>query len=96
MCVMTRRIFLRNLGIFFGAMTVGLTVTRPQRAFRKDYYKTVTIRGPDNSVLVGYKGSEFLEAGYVYAPYIPIYRTPNILHPEPIRLTRNKNLLQLF
>lgn len=26
--------------------------------------------------LVGWKGSSFLEAGYVYAPYVPLYTTP--------------------
>jgi hypothetical protein len=29
--------------------------------------------------LVGYKGSTFLEAGYVYAPYIPFYTTPTVV-----------------
>jgi hypothetical protein len=29
----------------------------------------------DNSVLMGYKGAQFLEAGYVYAPYIPLVQT---------------------
>ena len=92
---MTRRTFLRNLGSLVGALSVALTVTRPQRAFRKDYYKTFTIRGPDDSILVGHKGAQFLEAGYIYAPYIPIFRTPNILYPDPIILTKGKHLLQL-
>jgi len=29
-----------------------------------------------DSFLVGWKGSSFLEAGYVYAPYVPLYTTP--------------------
>lgn len=29
--------------------------------------------------LVGYKGQTFLEAGYVYAPYIPFYTTPTVV-----------------
>jgi hypothetical protein len=28
---------------------------------------------------MGYKGGTFLEAGYVYAPYIPLYTTPMIV-----------------
>lgn len=28
--------------------------------------------------LIGYKGPSFLEAGFVYAPYIPFYTTPSI------------------
>lgn len=34
---------------------------------------------PSNQWLMGYKGSTFLEAGYVYAPYIPLYTTPMIV-----------------
>lgn len=34
---------------------------------------------PANQWLMGYKGSTFLEAGYVYAPYIPLYTTPMIV-----------------
>jgi hypothetical protein len=29
--------------------------------------------------LIGYKGATFLEAGYVYAPYIPFYTTPTVI-----------------
>lgn len=29
--------------------------------------------------LMGYKGNTFLEAGYIYAPYIPLYTTPMIV-----------------
>jgi hypothetical protein len=32
-----------------------------------------------NEWLMGYKGSTFLEAGYIYAPYIPLYTTPMIV-----------------
>lgn len=34
---------------------------------------------PSTEWLMGYKGSTFLEAGYVYAPYIPLYTTPMIV-----------------
>jgi hypothetical protein len=34
---------------------------------------------PDNEWLMGYKGTSFLEAGYIYAPYIPLYSTPLIV-----------------
>ena len=33
---------------------------------------------PRNLVLVGRKGSSFLESGYVYAPYVPLQVTPTI------------------
>lgn len=30
----------------------------------------------DNVFLLGYKGTSYLDAGYVYAPYLPLYATP--------------------
>ena len=35
-----------------------------------------------NVVLVGRRGSSFLESGYVYAPYVPLQTTPTIFGPE--------------
>jgi len=35
-----------------------------------------------NVILVGRKGSSFLESGYVYAPYVPLQVTPTIFGPE--------------
>ena len=48
---------------------------------------------PANTILVGHKGSSILEAGYIYAPYIPMQLTPVMYNPfdfTPIRgiLTR--------
>lgn len=37
---------------------------------------------PRNRILIGYKGSSFLETGYVYAPYVPLIVTPTIYAPE--------------
>ena len=37
---------------------------------------------PRNAILVGRKGSSFLESGYVYAPYVPLQTTPTIFGPE--------------
>ena len=37
---------------------------------------------PRNRILVGYKGSSFLETGFVYAPYVPLIVTPTIYAPE--------------
>jgi len=31
------------------------------------------------NLLIGYKGATFLDAGYVYAPYIPFYTTPSVV-----------------
>lgn len=37
---------------------------------------------PRNIMLVGRKGSGFLESGYVYAPYVPLQTTPVVYGPE--------------
>ncbi len=37
---------------------------------------------PRNIILVGRKGSSFLESGYVYAPYVPLQVTPTIFGIE--------------
>jgi hypothetical protein len=37
---------------------------------------------PSNIVLLGHKGDTFLEAGYVYAPYIPLQLTQTIYDPN--------------
>jgi hypothetical protein len=35
-----------------------------------------------NLILVGRRGSSFLESGYVYAPYVPLQTTPTIFGPD--------------
>jgi len=35
-----------------------------------------------NQILVGFKGSNWLETGYVYAPYVPLIVTPTLFDPE--------------
>lgn len=37
---------------------------------------------PRAKILVGYKGSHYLETGYVYAPYIPLIVTPTLFAPD--------------
>jgi hypothetical protein len=37
---------------------------------------------PRNVILVGRKGSSFLESGFVYAPYVPLQVTPTIFGTE--------------
>jgi hypothetical protein len=47
-----------------------------------------------NVVLVGRKGSGFLESGYVYAPYVPLQVTPTI--PGPEDFTPRKGVMTRF
>ena len=37
---------------------------------------------PEDEILIGYKGSNAMETGYVYSPYIPIQMLPTIVDPE--------------
>ena len=37
---------------------------------------------PDDEMLMGYKGSSPMDAGFVYAPYIPLQMLPTITDPE--------------
>lgn len=37
---------------------------------------------PDDEILMGYKGSSPMDAGFVYAPYIPLQMLPTITDPE--------------
>jgi len=36
---------------------------------------------PPNKVLIGHKGKSLLDAGYVYAPYVPLQLTPTMYNP---------------
>ena len=36
---------------------------------------------PANKVLIGHKGKSLLDAGYVYAPYVPLQLTPTMYNP---------------
>jgi len=37
---------------------------------------------PDDEIMMGYKGSSPMDAGYVYCPYIPLQMLPTITNPE--------------
>ena len=36
----------------------------------------------ENTMLVGFRGGNFLETGAVYAPYVPLIMTPLVYDPE--------------
>ena len=91
---MNRRGFLRNLGILVSAISVGLTVVKPQRKLKVTWTSEMD-QDLKSFHTVGYKGSQFIEAGVVYAPYIPLYQTALFCEPKPVPLTKSRNLLQL-
>jgi hypothetical protein len=57
-----------------GAESVG-TVAGRFTVYRDPYF-------PRNKILVGLKGSGFLESGFVFAPYIPLILTPTVYDTE--------------
>jgi hypothetical protein len=48
----------------------------------------------ENTILLGFRGSQFLEAGAVFAPYIPLIMTPLVYDPNTF--TPRKGLLTRF
>ena len=47
-----------------------------------------------NIILLGYRGTQFLEAGAVFAPYIPLIMTPMVYDPNTF--TPRKGLLTRY
>jgi hypothetical protein len=58
----------------FGAEAVG-TINNRYTLYKDPYF-------PVNKLLVGFKGSNYLESGYIYSPYIPLIVTPTIFQPD--------------
>ena len=48
----------------------------------------------ENTILMGYRGGQFLEAGAVFAPYIPLIMTPLVY--DPATFTPRKGLLTRY
>ena len=48
----------------------------------------------ENTILLGYKGSQFLETGATFAPYIPLIMTPLVYDPDTF--TPRKGLLTRY
>jgi hypothetical protein len=58
----------------FGVQKVGALNSR-YKVYKNPYML-------ENVILMGFKGSQFLETGAVYAPYIPLIMTPLVYDPE--------------
>jgi hypothetical protein len=50
------------------------TVAGRYQVYRDPYF-------PANKILIGHKGKSLLDAGYVYAPYVPLQLTPTMYNP---------------
>ena len=58
----------------FGVTKIGSLNSRFQ-VYKNPYMK-------ENVILMGYRGTQFLETGAVYAPYIPLIMTPLVYDPK--------------
>ena len=70
----------------FGVQKVGSLNSR-QKVYKNPYMK-------ENQILLGFRGSQFLEAGAVFAPYIPLIMTPLVYDPDSF--TPRKGLLTRY
>ncbi len=73
-------------GFAFGVQKVGALNSR--FTVYKNPYMT------ENLILMGYRGSQFLETGAVYAPYIPLIMTPLVY--DPTTFTPRKGLMTRY
>jgi len=70
----------------FGVQKVG-TVNGRYKVYKNPYLT-------ENLILMGYRGSQFLETGAVFAPYIPLIMTPLVYDPDTF--TPRKGLLTRY
>lgn len=70
----------------FGVQKMG-QINNRYTVYKNPYMK-------ENTILMGFKGSQFLETGAVFAPYIPLIMTPLVYDPETF--VPRKGLLTRF
>ncbi len=70
----------------FGLQKAG-TLNGRYKVYKNPYQKS-------NLILMGYRGSQFLETGAVFAPYIPLIMTPLVYDPETF--TPRKGLMTRY
>lgn len=61
-------------GVDIGIMNVG-TIQGKMKIYKDPLF-------PNCKILMGFKGSSVLDAGYFYAPYIPLLSTPTVMDPN--------------
>jgi hypothetical protein len=70
----------------FGVQKAG-AINNRYTVYKNPYMK-------ENTILMGFRGGQFLEAGAVFAPYIPLIMTPMVYDPETF--TPRKGLLTRY
>lgn len=71
----------------FGVAKSGTFGSGQYKVYKNPYMK-------ENLILLGFKGSQFLESGAVFAPYIPLIMTPLVYDPDTF--TPRKGLLTRY
>lgn len=87
--MLNRRSFFKRA---FGAIATAVLMPVTTLSYDPVKQKVVDFFPTDTSSMAFYRGSDYLEAGYVYAPFIPLYCTggfndhsnyqKNPLHPS--------------
>ena len=70
----------------FGVQKVG-SLNNRQKVYKNPYMT-------ENQILLGFRGTQFLESGAVFAPYIPLIMTPLVYDPDTF--TPRKGLLTRY
>jgi hypothetical protein len=70
----------------FGVQKIGALNSR-YKVYKNPYMT-------ENVILLGFRGTQFLEAGAVYAPYIPLIMTPLVYNPDTF--TPNKGIMTRY
>ena len=70
----------------FGVQKSGMINSR-QKVYKNPYFY-------ENAILLGYRGTQFLETGAVFAPYIPLIMTPLVYDPNTF--TPRKGLMTRY
>jgi hypothetical protein len=65
-----------------GPTNIGANSIEYKGKFMGRYDLYVDPMYPTDEILVGYKGANAMDAGYIYAPYIPLQQLPTITDPE--------------
>ena len=73
-------------GVDIGIMNAG-SIQGKMRLYKDPLF-------PNCKILMGFKGSSVLDAGYFYAPYIPLLSTPTVLDPNSF--SPNKGIMTRY
>jgi hypothetical protein len=65
-----------------GPTNVGRNSIEYKGKFMGRYDLYVDPMYPQDEILMGYKGANAMDAGYIYAPYIPLQQLPTVVDPE--------------